>query len=80
MIHAYAQNPKLKFTLSVNQNLECWDVTGIGSQPTNFDSTTTSWVLSRPVLGGSRPGGVPIICLYHRPVCKTIILYMQLSI
>jgi len=34
-----------------NHNLSGWCVSLIGSAPTNFDSSATSWVLARPVWG-----------------------------
>lgn len=36
---------------SFNQNLSGWCVSNIASEPTNFDTNASSWVLSRPVWG-----------------------------
>jgi len=39
------------YATAFNQNLSGWCVSNINSEPTNFDTSATSWVLDRPVWG-----------------------------
>ncbi|MEE2904990.1 MAG: BspA family leucine-rich repeat surface protein [Gemmatimonadota bacterium] len=45
-MHSMFQN-----ATSFNQDLSGWCVSLVTSEPTNFDTGATSWVLARPVWG-----------------------------